>query len=613
MSVVNPVGEVAPEPLASPGIGIARLAIGLLQGLYLYLLYRAAQDFSWPANEPLLFAPLLLVGLLFPVILVAGLGHMHFNRVSNWAGLVGAVAAALGVYDVWRVNDAGAPLPYAQAAGPHVAMPSAQLCLVLAATVFIAHSLVMAAARDRRRIASYHTYFDTGWKLGVQLAFSGLFVGVVWLVLSLGAQLFLLVRLHFLEDLLGKAWFTIPVIAFAFSCALHLTDVRPAIVRGIRALLLVLMSWVLPVMVLIVGGFLLSLPFTGLAPLWATRHAASVLLGCAALFIVLVNAAFQDGDAAAARPVRISALAASVLLMPVTAIAAYALALRVGDYGWTPERVVAAACLVVAACYALGYATAALGGARFATIARVNIVVAFVVLGVLLLLSSPAADPARLSVHSQLARLASGKVPVQKFDFDFLHFEGARYGRDALARLDATAAGPNAALLRGRIADTRKLKFQWERNTPQELAQPKVDVMANLHLWPKGTRLPESTAHLDWSALSRIPASPSCLRTAGKICDAYLIDVDDDRKPELVLVGEENFSGGLVMTEAGRGQWRVLGTLPRWVGGCRAMRKGLMARVVHAIPATTPDLMLAGQRVHVAPADEIPAECAQQK
>lgn len=614
MSVVNPVGEAAPEPMASGGIGIARLAIGLLQGLYLYLLDRAAHELSWPATEPLLFAPLLLVGLLFPVILVASLGHMHFNNASNWAGAVAALAAALGVYDAWRVTDAAVPALAAYApAGAHAPMPSAPLYLAIAVGVFIAHSLVIGAAQERRRIASYPSYFEAAWKLGVQLAFSVLFAGAVWLALWLGAHLFMLVKLRFLDELLGKSWFTLPVSAVAFSGALHLTDVRPAIVRGIRGLLLTLLSWVLPVMVLIVGGFLLSLPFTGLSPLWATRHAASVLLACAALFVVLVNAAWQDGGAVLARPVRASALAASLLLVPVTAIAAYALGLRVADYGWTPERVIAAACLAVAACYALGYAAAALSGGRFATIARVNIATAFVVLAALLLLHSPAADPARLSVNSQLARLASGKVPVDKFDVDFLHFESARYGREALARLDATASGPEAALLRARIAETRRLKSPWERTEPEVQAQPKLDVMANLRVWPAGTRLPAGIARTDWSTLSRIPASPSCLRTAGKICDAYLIDIDDDRKPELLLVGEENLSGGAVMTEGAHGQWRMLGTLPRWVSGCRAMRKGLLARVVHAVPAAAPDLMLAGQRIHLAPADEIPAECGQQK
>jgi len=87
--------------------------------------------------------------------------------------------------------------------------------------------------------------------------------GITWLVLTLGAQLFELVKLAFLTKLMRESWFAIPVTAFAFACAMHLTDVRPAIVRGIRSLLLVLLSWLLPVAVLLIGGFLATLPFTG--------------------------------------------------------------------------------------------------------------------------------------------------------------------------------------------------------------------------------------------------------------------------------------------------------------------------------------------------------------
>src|SRR5205823_3428641 len=214
------------------------------------------------------------------------------------------------------------------------------LMLFAAAGLFIAHSLVMAGVRDRRRIAAYTTHFDLAWKLGVQLAFSGLFTGVSWLVLLLGAQLFELVKLTFLTELMREEWFAIPVTAFAFACAMHLTDVRPAIVHGIRGLLLVLMSWLLPVAVLLVGGFLAALPFTGLAPLWGTRHAASVLLCAVAAFVVLINAAWQQGGDGngVAGAVRVAARIAALLLAPLVIIAVYALFLRVRDYGWTGDR-----------------------------------------------------------------------------------------------------------------------------------------------------------------------------------------------------------------------------------------------------------------------------------
>jgi len=76
---------------------------------------------------------------------------------------------------------------------------------------------------------------------------------------------------------------------------MHITDVRPSIVRGIRSLLLVLLSWLLPVAVLLVGGFLARLCVSGLTALWETGHATALLLTASAVLIILINATFQSG------------------------------------------------------------------------------------------------------------------------------------------------------------------------------------------------------------------------------------------------------------------------------------------------------------------------------
>ncbi|RYF88338.1 MAG: DUF4153 domain-containing protein, partial [Caulobacteraceae bacterium] len=183
-----------PELPPRPGIAATRIAIGLAQGLVLHLLYRAALDLAWPATMPRLFVPLLMVTLLVPVIVINGLGQMTPRRLLLWAAGAAGIVAALAFYDVWRMEGAWQPPNGPKPRGPE---PSPQLCVFLAAGFFIAHALVLAAALEGRRIASYGAYFEIAWKLGVQLAFSVLFVGVTWLVLQLGAQLFLLIKLDF--------------------------------------------------------------------------------------------------------------------------------------------------------------------------------------------------------------------------------------------------------------------------------------------------------------------------------------------------------------------------------------------------------------------------------
>lgn len=583
----------SPEALVRPEVGARRLIIGVLQGALLYWLYRAAQDHLWPATVPMLFIPLVLVSVMAPVLLISSLGHMAGRRVALWVGVAALIIAALGVYDAWRAVPIAGRIPSPPA-------PSHLLGVFLVAGFFIAHALVMTGSGERRRIASYSGYFETAWKLGVQLAFSAFFVGVIWAVLNMGAELFALVKLTFLRELLRESWFNIPVIAFAFSCAMHITDVRPAIVRGIRTLLLVLLSWILPVAVLIVGGFLGSLLFTGLAPLWATRHASAVLLGAAALLVVLINAAWQNGAALAttALPIRLSARIAALLLAPIVLIAIWALTLRVADYGWTNDRIIAAACELVAACYAAGYAQAALRRGWLERIGAVNILTAFVVLAVLLALFSPIADPARVSINNQLARLTSRKTTADKFDFAYLRFEGARYGRDALARLGQSGD----AVVRSGVDRALAMQGPAPRYPVEPRATP-IQIAANITVWPKGASLPPSFLAMDWRRTNGPWPFPACLVQAGAKCDVFLIDLTDDGKPEALVVGAVA-GGAAIIGETGTGGWTMLDRLPFQLAGCASYRQRLIDGRVRAVAPARKVLEIDGKRITSVAVDE---------
>jgi hypothetical protein len=369
-------------------------------------------------------------------------------------------------------------------------------------------------------------------------------------------------------------------------------------VSNIRNLLLGLLSWILPVMTLLVGGFVLSLPFTGLAPLWATKSAAALLLVAAGVFVVLINSAWQEGPQSLAQaplPVRLSARLASLLLVPVTAIAGYALALRIGEYGWTSERVVAAACVLVAACYGLGYAGAALRGSTLEAIAKVNIATALVVLATGLGLLSPLADPVRLAVNSQVGRLQSGKVAIDKFDFAWLRFQD-RYGQAALARLEAGASGPQAALLRERIAQARELRGPVGR---EDGPVAPASLGANIHVWPKGARLPDSFIHENWLNVASPAGLPECLRKADKACDAALLDLTGDGKPEVLLIGSLPFSGSAVLGENALGHWELLGTMPMELAGCASLPDAIRSGDVHAAQPLIHDLEIGGLHVRL--------------
>lgn len=585
-----------PKSSVSRSVAGTRLLVGLLQGLALYLIYQAAENKLWTADNSGLFAALLLALTIAPVLLVSGLGHMPPKTLWRWLLPAAAVLALLGFYDIWR--GVGAPYWDYLKSADMARFPSPELWVHAVAGFFIAQSLVSAAVIDGRRIASYRSLFESASKLLIQVAFAAVFVGIIWLVLVLGSELFKMIKLDFLKKLLEESWFAIPVTTFAFAYALHITDVRPAIVRGIRSLVLVLLSWILPIAVLIIGGFLLALPFTGLEPLWATKAATALLLAASALLTVLVNAAFQDGSVTheVALPIRVSARIAAVLLMPLTLIGAYALSLRVGQYGWTVDRLVAAFCLVVAVCCAIGYLWAAVRSPSWLSrIAPVNIFTAFILLFLLLAIFSPVLDPARISVNSQLAHLKAGKVSADKFDYEYLRFQGKRFGNAALQEMAGRRSGKDSHTIALMAKAALDKKNSWE----PAVAPNKANLAANITVWPKGSVLPDSFINQDWKKSNEDWSMPECMRDRSRTCDAYLLDIDADGQNELLIPGSMN---AVLLMQDKTGKWQRFGAIDS-LASCSKDVQALKNGAYQLVPPDIQDIQIGGVRYRVDKSD----------
>jgi hypothetical protein len=580
-----------------------RLAIGLLQGLVLYALYFAFNSKLWPASAPLVFAPLLATAVFVPLAAISGLGNMRLRTLSAWLCVAAVLCAVIAGYDIFRD-----PIDLTGASEQPRILPSVGAVLAIAAILFIAHSLVAAGEADHRWLAGYPTYFDVSWKHGVQTKLVILFVGVLWGILYLGASLFALIKITVVLTLITKPLFWIPVTAVSAGYALHLTDVRAGIVRGTRTLVLLLLSWLLPVMVIFAVGFVLALPFTGVDVLWSTRRGAQILLLSAAVLVFLINSAYQDGTDAVAALLRYCRVAGSIVLIPLVALAAYALALRVGQHGWSPSRVIAAACIIIAACYALGYSFAALrSGLALTRLEPVNVFTAYAVIAVLVVLHSPIIDPARISVASQMARLDGGAVAPEKFDYGFLRFHSGRYGREALQALAERRDGPNAALIADRAKAAIAAKNVYALNrAPRPLPSPSVREANITVVFPKGAVLPETFRTQDWSSYNRQWMLPRCL-TADLKCDAALIDLDGDGKDEVLL-----FSSTVGQSAAFASQdektWTYLGALLN--PNCPAFRDDLRQGELKTIDTRFKDIEAGGHRVRVQPEVSCPPKPA---
>ncbi len=564
---------------ANPSVvGWARIATGLTQGIALWGLTKVIDGKLGLSVSHVLLGALEAAVLFAPFIVLAGLTDMRRRTLLIWTVVAAAALAALGAHDISR--------QVAQKGGQWI---SPEAIAFLAAGLFIAHHLVAGAESDRKLIARFATYFDLAWKHGVQLAMSAGFVGVFWIVLFLGGALFKLIGITLIADIIEKPWFAFPATGTMLAAAVQLTDVRHGLIRGIRTVALTLLSWLLPVLVVLVGAFMASLPFTGLEPLWKTRSAAAILLSAAAIMIILTNAAYQDGEPDEATPtvLRWAARAGGLLLVPLVVVAGYAVWLRIDQYGLTPDRIIATACVLAGVCYAVGYSGAAvLPGAWMKLLELTNIVTAFVVVGLILALFSPLADPARLSVNDQMARIADGRLPPDKVDYRFLRFESQRYGPAALKTLKAKGGEVGKRAGEALAASDRS-----RLPGPADSGGAAIQVLVA----PKGKTLP--AGFLALRGAERDGGLSNCLDRS-KPCQALLIDLNDDGVDEVVLnAGYTMFASA---ADAG-GTWRQIG---QFSGLCQDTDASLRdGKVVTAAPLWR-DLVINGRTTELNLDDE---------
>lgn len=543
-------GDIPPPPsdLAVPaGCAYARMAIGLLQGLLLYALYYRASAAQWSAPDPVLLRPAVLAALFVPLAAISAWSQMQPRKLLLWCLALTLAVMALGAYDAWRA-DLGSLLPQFPWGSPYKGydalwQASGRLAWYLIGGLFVAQALVLAGNAEGRWIARYAGYYEIAWKLGLQLALATLFTLLLWLVLVVGSLLFAQIKLAFMGELLQRPWFAMPVSTLAFACALHLADVRPALVVGAHRLLLAVLSWLLPVSAILVALFLLSMLGTGLQPLWETGHATAALLGATLLLVVQINVVYQDGAPLAPRAGRFMRAClglACLLPLPLVVLAVVSLRLRVLQYGWTVDRVTAAVLAMLAACYAVGYAAAVLRRRSWpGLVAPTNVAASFVLLALLAVFLSPLADPARIAVNDQVRRYQAGLFQDDKDGarfLGFLRFDGARFGvQQLLAVRDGRIRGSDA--MRAKADEALYTQEPWNM-IMLHAEKPALARVVRVH--PDGRQLPAGFAGVQWNQAPDNVYLPQCLKGGGNACDAYYVRPDPQGEEMLLVLAEDD-------------------------------------------------------------------------
>ena len=593
--------ETTAEPAPPALTGPLRLGIGFAQGLAAWLLLELVwsgsnsdgalalkPDAFWSMRHPAAFAALVLVTAFVPVVALAELGRMRWKRLAAYLAAAAIALVLLTVHDISRD-----PLDYGSLM-PRI-WPSFTLVFCGGIMLFIVNQLLEFRETGERFYTHYSLHFEESWMRAFQFVLSLVFVGLVWAVLLLGAALFDLIHISAFSTLLDKNWFRCPVLGMAFAASVHITDVRPALLRGMRNLGLTLLGWLLPLVTVLAAAFLAALVLTGVEPLWQTRRAASILLTAVSVMLVLLNAAYKDGDPAHAPPaiLRWAGRLAGPVMLALALLAAWAILLRVGQYGWTPQRVRSAATAAMAVLYGAGYAWASADRTTWLKrLERVNVTASFAMLAVFAALLTPLADPDRIAVSSQVSRLHAGKVTPEKFDYSLLRFAAGRAGTAALTAL---TRDPNPDIAgRARRALASKERYAIIANPDPAMTEAPFTHAA---IYPKGAVLPQDFRAKDWQEESAYDAP--CLRN-GTPCDIFVLP--GSAAPTLIIhrtAAPGNEDGGAVYARDPSGAWHRSGTLNNL--RCPAVIAALRAGKVTSIRPQYDDLMAAGTRLDMTP------------
>ena len=313
--------------------------------------------------------------------------------------------------------------------------------------VLLAAPLFQTMRDEGARTLPYRRLHGHAWTDAVIGAASLVFVGISFALAWLIAGLFNLIGIKAIEKLLEEDWFGWMLAGFAFGAAVGLLRERDALVETLQRLVIVVLSVLAPVLAVALVAFLASVPFTGLDELWeSTIPATPLMLVAAAGAILLANAVFGNGeeDKPANRVLRYAALALVLTVLPLAIIAAISLGQRIGQYGWTPERIWGVFAVGVAIVYGVaGWWSVAKGRANFDGLLRpLQTRMALGLCGVALFLALPILDFGAVSASSQMARLGNGTVAPHEFDWKAMAFDFGPSGRNRLAAI-ARAGSPD--------------------------------------------------------------------------------------------------------------------------------------------------------------------------
>lgn len=565
----------------SPSTRVAIVLAGALQGVICYFI-------TWYIGYAKLPSDTLWLLCVIPATVVVtttlSLSMIYFRNPFLWLalGIIGAAVAGMGGWLKWSVAG--------------LESWDIRDVVLLFGFHLLLMTLLMLPWLQRRmdpaQTASFYSdFYDKNWHNALTLLLVFVSNGLFWLVLFLWAELFELIGIRFFDRLFFNTdWFIAVAVGVVSASAAVLARVQVRLILALQKLLTLIATGLLPLMAALALLFIGALPFVGFEAISARISAAGLLTTLALLLLFLVTIVWHPQRPVLPyfAPLRGMVRLAVAISPAYPVLAAWALYLRISQYGWTPERLYGVLITTVALVWAVGFCVSVVFNRREPQKIQAYVTPAagLLSLAFLILIHTPVLDPWRISVASHMARYQDGRITADQVSLYMLSNAG-RKGREAMLTL---------------------------QNDPQFIANPKRqrEVMGLLsgsrdgagrmtaEMLEKQIQLAPGMARPDkalWQAmLSNQYRFESC-DSAQSNCLLMPLDLNGDGKPEAVLY---QFTDRTIMayTQTDTG-WRIAGDAWKMPEGLtreeldRALRQGKVKSVVKPWA----DIEIFGERV----------------
>lgn len=466
------------------------IVLSVMQGVALLALHLAIDHEHWVTADLRWLKALYTVTLALPAFYLISMERLH-DRLNFLPLLLAPLLFWLGWHLGWAEQTPEQPWARHQF--------TFAFCVALGVALFILALFFRSSAVSRTWPTAYSPLLNYSWEFVLTLAQLALFIGVFWGLLWLGAALFAAIGLGFFETLFSEPMFIYPATWLVMGLTLVMIRNRFRLIQSVRQMGEALIKALLPLVALIILLFFAVLPFTGVQPVWDTGRASSILMALMLTLLLFFNVVFHQTHGPSPYPTwlrRVILLA--VVLLPVgSVLAAWALWLRVDQYGLSLDRLWAALLQALTAAFTLSYSVLLLWRRRAAlpALQRANVGLALLVAVVLIVVNTPLADMRQWVAEHQVKRLLDGRTTAEAFDVDYLRFQLGQPGALALQTLAESELAQSQPEFARRIELSLKQTERWSQE-PLVDTQELNDVAQQFKASPNGASLPEPLLNL---------------------------------------------------------------------------------------------------------------------